>query len=102
MYIAGDVSAAPPQEIEFFEKKIRPLLVEHCYSCHSTGGKKPKGGLLLDSRDGVRKGGESGKPAVVPGKPEDSPLIQAVQYQSDELQMPPRAKLSAADIAALT
>src|SRR2546423_205371 len=65
--------------VEFFEKKIRPILVERCYECHSTG-KKRKGGLLLDSRAGMLKGGDTG-PAIVPGDPAKSLLIQAIGYQ---------------------
>src|SRR5690349_19316193 len=72
----------------FFETKVRPTLVEHCYKCHSSDSKKLGGGLLLDSRDGVRKGGESGK-VVEPGRPEDSLLIKAVRYTDDALKMPP-------------
>src|SRR5262249_14801084 len=69
-------SARPDRAaFEFFETRIRPVLVEHCYECHSVQAKKPKGGLRLDSRDGLRKGGDSG-PAVVLGKPDDSLLIQ--------------------------
>ena len=68
--------------VAFFEKKVRPVLVEHCYKCHSTEAKKLGGGLLLDSRDGVRKGGESGT-AVEPGRPDDSLLIKAVRYTDD-------------------
>ena len=65
---AGLSGAEPPRaQVEFFEAKIRPVLVEHCYECHSVAAKKHKGGLFLDSRAGVRKGGDSG-PAVVPGK----------------------------------
>jgi mono/diheme cytochrome c family protein len=87
--------------VEFFEKKIRPLLVEHCYQCHSRDSEKLKGGLLLDSRDGVLKGGETG-PAIVPGDPEKSLLIKAVRYLDKELQMPPKdKKLSDAQIADL-
>jgi Protein of unknown function (DUF1553)/Protein of unknown function (DUF1549)/Planctomycete cytochrome C len=76
--------------MQFFEQKIRPVLVQHCYSCHSAEAKKPRGGLLLDSRAGVVKGGASG-PAVVPGKANESLLIQALRY--DELAMPPQGKL---------
>ena len=64
---------------EFFEQQIRPLLVKHCYECHSTAAKKRKGGLALDSRDALRKGGNSG-PAIVPGDPERSLLIHAFRY----------------------
>ena len=81
---------------EFFEKKIRPLLVDHCYSCHSAKSEKIKGGLLLDTRDGLLKGGDSG-PALVPGKPDQSRLIKAVRYTDKELQMPPKDKRLAAE-----
>jgi hypothetical protein len=82
--------------IEFFEKKIRPILVRQCYECHSSAVAKPKGELLLDSRAAIRKGGESG-PAVVPGNVEKSLLLAAIQYESFE--MPPNKKLSADVIA---
>jgi hypothetical protein len=85
---------------EFFEKKIRPLLVEQCYSCHSADAKKLKGKLLLDSREAAIKGGETG-PAVVAGNPEKSLLIEAIEYKNVDLLMPPRAKLSDAQIADL-
>ena len=77
----------------FFEQRIRPVLVERCYSCHSAAAltkKSLKGGLLLDSPAGLRKGGDSG-PALVPGKPEDSLLIAAIRYES--FDMPPNGKL---------
>lgn len=86
--------------IEFFEKKIRPLLVAHCSECHAADAKKLGGGLLLDSRDGVRKGGESGA-AIVLGKPDESLLIKAVRYTDDSVKMPPKGKLPAAAIADL-
>ena len=85
----------------FFETKIRPLLVERCYQCHSHQSEKLRGGLLLDSRDGVLKGGKTG-PAIVPGDPDKSLLIQAVRYTNEDLQMPPKGeKLTPAQIAAL-
>src|SRR5258706_5255499 len=66
--------------VEFFEAKVRPVLVEHCYKCHSVRpDKKPKGELLLDSREAMLKGGESGEPAVMPGDAERSRLILAVR-----------------------
>ena len=90
--------AAPPppsaRQVEFFEAKIRPVLVEHCYACHSAEAKKNKklkGGLLLDSRAGVLEGGDTG-PAVVPGKPADSPLLKSLKYDGDT-KMPPSGKL---------
>ncbi len=86
--------------VEFFEKKIRPLLVDHCYDCHAVGAKKIRGGLLLDSRDAVRKGGDSG-PAVEPGDPDKSLIVKAVRFTDDGLKMPPKGKLSATAIADL-
>jgi mono/diheme cytochrome c family protein len=74
---------------EFFEQKIRPILVERCYKCHSREAEKLKGGLLLDSRAGVLKGGENG-PVIVPGDPDRSTLIKAVRYTDPDLQMPPK------------
>ena len=74
--------------LEFFEKRVRPVLVEHCYECHSAEAKKLKGKLRLDSREAILRGGETG-PAVVEGKPEESLLISAVRYRDKELRMPP-------------
>ncbi len=82
---------------EFFERKIRPLLAQHCFSCHGRGQKK--GGLGLDSREAILAGGESGAVAV-PGKPEASMLLAVVTYQGD-IQMPPSGKLTDDEIAAL-
>ncbi len=87
--------------LKFFEKKIRPILVEHCYSCHSDQARKLKGGLRVDGRDFLLKGGDSG-PVVVPGHPEKSRLIEAISYQNPDLQMPPRGKLPDTAIADLT
>ncbi|MBL8897095.1 MAG: PSD1 domain-containing protein [Planctomycetes bacterium] len=82
----------------FFESKIRPLLAERCLECHSAS--EAKGGLSLDSADGVRRGGASG-PAIVPGEPERSRLVQAVRYRDLDLQMPPTSKLGDGEIALL-
>jgi hypothetical protein len=90
-----------PADLEFFEKKIRPVLAEHCYKCHSAKSKKLKGGLRLDHRAGVLKGGDSGA-AIVSGKPEQSRLIEAIGYDNVDLEMPPRGKLTATQIADLT
>jgi hypothetical protein len=97
------LASEPPRkpssdEIDFFEKKIRPVLVQHCYSCHSHEGKKLEGGLRLDSRAGVLKGGDDG-PVLVPGKPEASILLKAIRYGQDFSQMPPKGKLPAEVIA---
>jgi hypothetical protein len=84
--------------VEFFETKIRPVLAEHCYQCHSARAKKLKGGLRLDSRAGLRKGGESG-PVLAPGKPADSLLLKAIRQADDAPAMPPKGKLSDAVLA---
>jgi len=78
----------PPDQVAFFETNIRPLLVESCHGCHSAESGKSKGSLLLDTRAGLLKGGDSG-PAIVPGNPDASLLIKAVRYSMKELQMPP-------------
>jgi hypothetical protein len=85
--------------LEHFEAKIRPALVAHCYECHSTQAKKLGGNLLLDNRESLRKGGDSGA-SIIPGKPEESLLIAAVRYSPDAVHMPPKGKLSADVIAA--
>jgi len=89
----------PAEQLEFFEKKIRPLLTENCLECHSSAT-KAKGELLLDHRDGVMKGGDVG-PVVVAGQPEKSLLIKAVEYTDSELQMPPKRRLNTEQIADL-
>ncbi|HZT81352.1 MAG TPA: c-type cytochrome domain-containing protein [Gemmataceae bacterium] len=85
---------------DFFERKVRPLLVERCYQCHSAQAKKRRGGLLLDSRGAILRGGDTG-PAVVPGQPDKSLLLRAVGYGDERLQMPPKGKLPDRDIAVL-
>jgi hypothetical protein len=92
------VRAATPEQTEFFEKKIRPVLVEKCHLCHSAQSATPMGGLRLDTASGLLKGGETG-PALVPGDPETSLLIKAISYKDLKLKMPPTGKLSDAVIA---
>jgi mono/diheme cytochrome c family protein len=89
--VAAGAAATDAGGLEYFEKHIRPLLVENCYSCHSAEAEKIKGGLLLDTRDGLLKGGDSG-PALTPGDPERSLLIKAVRHVDENLQMPPPPK----------
>ena len=80
-------------KVEFFEAKIRPVLVRHCYQCHSVESGKTKGGLLLDSRQGWQVGGDSG-PAIVPKKPDESILIAAISHNGAASEMPPKSRLS--------
>ncbi len=87
--------------VEFFEQHVRPVLIDHCYSCHSLDAEKLKGDLLLDSLAGWQKGGASGRPALVRGDAEASLLLQAVRHTDPDLAMPPRKKLAAEQIAAL-
>jgi Protein of unknown function (DUF1553)/Protein of unknown function (DUF1549)/Planctomycete cytochrome C len=90
-----------PEGLDFFEKKIRPVLVDSCYSCHSADAKKSRGGLKLDTREAILKGGDTG-PALVPGQPKDSLLVKALGYGDPDLQMPPKGKLPAETIANFT
>ena len=95
--LSGDVlSAAEPSagDLEFFEKQIRPLLVQHCYECHSGASKKIQGGLRLDASAAWLAGGDTG-PAVVPGDLDKSLLVRAMRYADSDLEMPPRGKLPA-------
>jgi hypothetical protein len=93
--------AAPPKPklskegVDFFEKKIRPILVHNCYECHSGDAAKAKGHLLLDSAEGLHKGGDSGA-VIMPGSPDDSLLVQAIRYEG--LEMPPKGQLDEAAI----
>jgi len=91
-----------PADLDFFESKIRPILADRCYKCHSHDADRVKGGFMLDTREGLLHGGDTG-PGAVPGKPEDSLIIEAISYKNDDLQMPPKGdRLSAAQIADLT
>ncbi|VTT97722.1 probable xanthan lyase : Uncharacterized protein OS=Singulisphaera acidiphila (strain ATCC BAA-1392 / DSM 18658 / VKM B-2454 / MOB10) GN=Sinac_5710 PE=4 SV=1: PSCyt1: PSCyt2: PSD1 [Gemmataceae bacterium] len=102
-FTSGRAAAADPidpKAADFFEKKIRPVLAEHCYSCHSAEAeakKKLKGGLLLDTRDATRTGGDSG-PSLVAGKPAESLLLKTMKYDGD-VRMPPKGKLPDAVVA---
>ena len=89
--------AGPAREGDDFESRIRPLLVRNCYACHTSSR---LGGLQLDSREHLLKGGNSG-PGIVPGKPEESLLIQAVRRTHEHLKMPPQAALKPEEVAAL-
>ena len=93
---------APVPGLEFFEQKVRPVLSQNCFPCHSGKSEKLKAGLRLDSRARAMAGGESLRPAVTPGHPESSQLVEAIGYGNPDLQMPPKAKLSAQEISDLT
>jgi len=89
---APAISQKPDADgLDLFEKKIRPILVDSCYKCHSRDSEKIKGGLLLDTSEGLLKGGDTG-PAIIAGDPEKSLLIKAVRYTDENLQMPPKGK----------
>src|SRR5256885_16831675 len=98
LYASSSLRAAEPDGIAFFESKIRPLLVERCIECH--GEKKHKGGLRLDSKTAWEKGSDTGA-VITLGKPETSLLVKAIRYMDAELQMPPKKKLAADEIAAI-
>ncbi len=94
------VLANEEQALVFFEKKVRPLLVQNCFSCHSAETNS-QAGLRVDDLQGLLVGGNSG-PAIVPGKPEESLVIKAVRHTDDELKMPPKNKITDQEIADLT
>jgi len=106
MWLAPSVplSAAtlPKEQVTFFEQKIRPLLVAECYECHSAQAKKVKGSLWLDSKPGIAKGGESGKPLLDSSAPEQSLLLKVVRHEIEDQEMPPKKKLTSEQIADLT
>ena len=97
--VEAPAQAPTPEQVQFFEAKVRPVLVEGCRKCH--GPEKQKGGLRLDSRSALLAGGDTG-PAIVPGKPDESLLILAVKYDEDGPKMPPSKKLGAPQVQAFT
>lgn len=98
---AQDPTSTTAEQSQFFESKIRPILVEHCYECHATDSETVEAGLLLDSKWGWETGGDSG-PAIIPHDPKQSLLMEAVRYEENVISgMPPRSKLSDEQIAAL-
>jgi len=97
--VAAHADEITPEQRDFFDKKIKPILTDKCYKCHSTDAGKNKGGLLLDSHEAMLKGGDTG-PAMVPGNPDKSLLVSAVTYLDKDLQMPPKGeKLADQEIA---
>lgn len=99
---AAETPQFPAEQLDYFEKKIRPLLAKRCYSCHSSDAKTVHGGLKVDALEHLLKGGDTG-PAIVPGNPEESLLIDSISYGQDAYyQMPPKGKLPDDEIAELT
>src|SRR5947208_10692026 len=98
--VNAEPPAPAPDTPAFYEQRVRPILEQNCYQCHSHTAKKVKGGLMLDSPDAILKGGDNG-PALVPGKPEESRLLQAVGHADESLRMPPKKKLPDEQIAVL-
>ena len=92
MSVLAEEEAPSAEAVKFFEAKIRPVLADYCYKCHSAD-EKIKGGLQLDTREGLRHGGDSG-PALVPGNPEESLIWTAISWQDEDYEMPPKQKLS--------
>src|SRR5438132_462715 len=102
-FAAAAAKAGPPADaasLDFFEKKVRPVLVGYCYNCHSANTNS-QGGLRVDDRNGLLQGGNGG-PAVVPGHPEKGLLIRSVLYTDPNLKMPPKVRLSPQQVADLT
>jgi mono/diheme cytochrome c family protein len=103
--LPADIAAAPAvsgDDLQFFETRIRPVLADHCYKCHSREADKIRGGLMLDTREGMLHGGDTG-PAIEPGKPEDSLIVDAIGYKDADLQMPPKGeKLTDQQVADIT
>lgn len=100
LMLGGGLVASAADKADFFEKRVRPVLVAHCYDCHSAESKKLKAHLRVDSRSGLLTGGDSGA-AIVPGKPDLSRMIKAVEYHDLDLQMPPRKRLNKGQVADL-
>src|ERR1051325_11392718 len=98
-FLLPPLFAQTPAGTEFFEKEIRPVLADKCYGCHSSKLKSPMGGLVLDTKAGLKRGGNGG-PVLIPGDPVSSRLLQALTYKQTELRMPPTGKLPDQKIAA--
>jgi len=102
---AADPGALPiaftPDQLDFYQQQVLPILSDNCYKCHSHEAEKIKANFVLDSREGLLEGGESG-PAIVPGDPDKSLLMKAVRHESEDLRMPPKKKLADEQIAILS
>lgn len=90
--VGAGAARGDDRQVEFFETKIRPALVEHCYQCHSAESRKQRGGLSLDTKGALLKGGDRG-PVLVAGMPGESFLVKALRQAMQDLKMPPSGKL---------
>ena len=90
--------ATADEGTDYFEKHIRPVLASRCYPCHNAKLSKPMGGFYADSKEGMLKGGASGAPGIVPGKPDEGVVIRAIQYGHKDLRMPPGKPLSPEEV----
>ncbi|MCY2967940.1 MAG: DUF1549 domain-containing protein, partial [Planctomycetota bacterium] len=99
-HVLADDETPRPADVEFFEQKVRPILVNRCYDCHGPDSGDGEGGLRLDARSSLIRGGNSGS-ALVPGKPDQSLIILAVQHDPSLAAMPPKAKLKPEEIQSL-
>ena len=98
VFLLSQLAGIADQKTDFFEKKIRPVLSNNCYECHSAKSKSLKAGLLLDRKAGWERGGKNGA-VIIPGKPSKSILMNALRYNNHDLQMPPSGKLSESVLA---
>ena len=98
VFLLSQLAGIADQKTDFFEKKIRPVLSNNCYECHSAKSKSLKAGLLLDRKTGWERGGKNGA-VIIPGKPSKSILMNALRYNNHDLQMPPSGKLSESVLA---
>jgi hypothetical protein len=96
--LAAETPFFPQEDLDFFERRIRPVLAEKCHSCHSVSAERLRAGLFLDTRDGLLKGGDNG-PSIVPGEPGRSLLIELIHYRDPDMEMPPKTKLPDSVIA---
>ena len=95
-------SGPAPDTVEFYNRRVQPIFANNCYRCH--GGMNHRGSLHLDTRDGMLKGGHDGA-VIVPGHPEQSLLVKLIRHEGpadDPMPMPPKSKISDADIATVT
>ena len=103
MVVRAQAGGGPAADsVEFYNQRVQPIFANNCYRCH--GGMNHRGGLHLDSRDGMLKGGHDGA-VIVPGHPEQSLLVKLIRHEGpadDPMPMPPKSKISDADIATVT